>query len=180
MTVNETLDPPRAACEPAKSWHPLELIPLFRRWPRSFLRDVIYTGIWNTLFAIAFTGLALVFDVRVPLSDLLRTNFVFAQCLGYPVYAAFVLGDRLLPSVHRRSLLIRTIYYAAVPTLGVLAGYVLGTYIIGLPEFRGWMTTARGIASVLALSLVITAILLMIFVPRERADRKSTRLNSSH
>src|SRR5260221_7016 len=171
MTVNETLDPPRAACEPAKSWHPLELIPLFRRWPRSFLRDVIYTGIWNTLFAIAFTGLALVFDVRVPLSDLLRTNFVFAQCLGYPVYAAFVLGDRLLPSVHRRSLLIRTIYYAAVPTLGVLAGYVLGTYIIGLPEFRGWMTTARGIASVLALSLVITAILLMIFVPRERAAR---------
>jgi len=171
MTMSETLDPSPTACESTKSGHPLELIPIFRRWPRSFLRDVIYTGIWNTLFAIAFTGLGLVFDVRLPVADLFRMNFIFAQCLGYPVHATFLLGHRLFPGIHRRSLLLRTIYYTAVPTLGIMAGYVLGTFIIGLPEFRGWMTTARGIASVLALSLVITAILLMIFLPRERAAR---------
>src|SRR5258708_7258700 len=149
MTMSETLGPPAAACEFTRRGHPLELIPILRRWPRSFVRDFIYTGIWNTLFAIAFTGLALVFDVRVPVLDLFRMNFIFAQCLGYPVHATFLLGDRLFPGIHRRSLLVRTIYYAAVPTLGVIAGYLLGTFIIGLPEFRGWMSTARGIASVL-------------------------------
>ena len=171
MSMSESLSAPEAACESSASGHPLELIPVFRRWPRSFLRDVIYTGIWNTLFAIAFTGLALVFDVRVPMMQLFRMNFVFAQCIGYPVHGMFLVGDRLFPGIRHRSILVRMIYYAAVPILGVIAGYVLGTLIIGLPEFRGWMLTARGIASVVALSLVITAILLMIFLPRERAAR---------
>ena len=171
MTMSESMGQPAAACDPAQTRHPLELIPIFRRWPRSFLRDLVYTGIWNTLLAMLFTGLALVFDVRVPVLDLFRMNFVFAQCLGYPIYGMFLLGDQLFPGIHRRSILVRTIYYVTLPVLGVFAGYVLGALIIGLPEFRGWMLTARGITSVLALSLVITAILLMIFVPRERAAR---------
>ncbi len=171
MTMSESLSPPSAACDSGSTRHPLELIPIFRRWPRSFLRDVIYTFIWNTLFAIGITGLALVFDVRAPVLEMFRINVVFAQCIGFPVYGLFLLGDRLFPGIHRRSILVRTIYYAAVPILGVMAGYVLGTLVLGLPEFRGWMVTARGIVSVLALSLVITAILLLIFLPRERAAR---------
>jgi sensor histidine kinase YesM len=172
MTMSESLRQTTAVgCEPELSRHPLEMIPIFRRWPRSFTRDVVYTGIWNTLFAIGFTVFALWFDNRPPLLDLFRTNFVFAQCIGYPIHGLFALGDRLFPDIHRRGMLIRTIYYSALPILGVMAGYLLGTYIIGLPQFRGWLMTTRGIMSVVALSLVITAILLMIFLPRERAAR---------
>jgi sensor histidine kinase YesM len=172
MTMSESLRQTTVTgCEPEFSRHPLEVIPIFRRWPRSFARNVVYTGIWNTLFAVGFTVLVLWFDSYPPLLDVFKTNFVFAQCIGYPIHGLFALGDRLFPDIHRRSMLIRTIYYAALPILGVMAGYLLGTYIIGLPQFRGWLMTTRGVISVVSLSLVITAILLMIFLPRERAAR---------
>ncbi|MDB5959508.1 MAG: sensor histidine kinase, partial [Massilia sp.] len=29
--------------------HPLDLIPLFRRWPSSPWRDVLYTCIWSSM-----------------------------------------------------------------------------------------------------------------------------------
>jgi hypothetical protein len=35
--------------------HPLELIPWFRRYPPGLVRDIVYTAIWNTLIAVAFT-----------------------------------------------------------------------------------------------------------------------------
>ena len=172
MTMSVSLRQTTATvCESELSRHPLEMIPIFRRWPRSFARDVVYTGIWNTLFAVGFTVLVLWFDSPPPLLELFKTNFVFAQCIGYPIHGLFALGDRLIPDIHRRSMLIRTTYYTVLPIVGVMAGYLLGTYIIGLPQFRGWLMTTRGVMSVVSLSLVITAILLMIFLPRERAAR---------
>jgi len=33
--------------------HPLEIIALFRRWPRSTLRNVLYTALWSSLIALA-------------------------------------------------------------------------------------------------------------------------------
>ena len=36
--------------------HPLEMIPLFRRWPVSLLRDIVYTGIWNSAIAVVLAA----------------------------------------------------------------------------------------------------------------------------
>ena len=44
--------------------HPLDLIPLFRRWPRSSVRNLVYTGLWNTLIALFLTGTSMLFDSR--------------------------------------------------------------------------------------------------------------------
>ena len=55
----------------SKNFHPLEGMQFFRRWPRSFLRDLIYTVILNLMFALAFTLLAYVFIKKIGLADFL-------------------------------------------------------------------------------------------------------------
>ena len=163
--------PPATTCERGLSGHPLEMIPFFRRWPRSFLRDVIYTAIWNTLFAVAFTALALIFDWRAAIWPAFVVNFVFAQCIGFAIYLLFVIADHLIPDLHERSLKVRVLVYAGIPIIGVFLGYPLAPWILGHGPMVDWIFSLRGFVSVTALSLLITGILLMIFIPRERAAR---------
>ena len=158
-------------CERGLSGHPLEMIPFFRRWRRSFVRDVLYTVIWNTLFAVVFTALALIFDWSAPIWPTFWTNFVFAQCIGFAIYLMFVVADRLIPDLHERPLRMRMLVYAGIPILGVFLGYPVAPWILGHGPMVDWIFSLRGFFSVATLSLLITGILLMIFIPRERAAR---------
>ena len=166
-----------AATDPActhvmTSSHPLEMIPYFRRFRRSVLRDIVYTVIWNTLFALLFTLLSMVIDPGAPILLVLTNTFVFAQCIGFFIYAGFLIGDRVTRGqIHRGSLLSRVLYYSAIPIVGVIPGYMFALRILNWNAGADWFFSVRGIGSVVALSLVITGILLLIFVPRERAMR---------
>jgi sensor histidine kinase YesM len=53
----------------------------------------------------------------------------------------------------------------------VFIGYWMGAEILGFGDFRRWVFSLRGAAVVVFLSLIVTAILLMIFLQRERAAR---------
>jgi len=66
-------------CPPGAITHPLEMFPPLRRWPRSVPRDILYTFLWNTLVALFFAGLTVVFDARAPFGGVLRAIFVIAQ-----------------------------------------------------------------------------------------------------
>jgi signal transduction histidine kinase len=154
------------------SSHPLETIPFFRRFRRSVLRDIVYTVIWNTLFALLFTLLSVVIDPGAPILLVLKSTFVFAQCIGFFIYAGFLIGDGVTRGrIHRGSLLSRTLYYSAIPIVGVIPGYMFALRILNWNAGADWFFSVRGIGSVIALSLVITGILLLIFIPRERAMR---------
>jgi sensor histidine kinase YesM len=161
------------ACESGFT-HPLEIIPVFRRWRRGHLRDILYTLIWNTIITVILTGFAVVFDARTPVLEALGVNFVFAQCVGLIIHGLFVVGDRIFPGIHEKRLPIRFVYYTTLPILGVLAGYWLGAAILGYSDFLRWVFTPRGLASIAFLSIVISTILLMIFIQRERAARAET------
>ena len=66
----------------ADHFHPLEGLRFFRRWPQSFLRDLLYTLILSLMFAIAFTLLAYVFVAKIGLSDFPRIfnyNFLLSN-----------------------------------------------------------------------------------------------------
>jgi signal transduction histidine kinase len=155
----------------ATGGHPLEMFSLFRRIPRSFARDLVYTLIWNTLIAAVFTLFALVFDPRDSFAAMAWTTFVIANCIGYLIHLEFVLGDRIFPGIHGRGLALRTAYYSTLPLFGVFAGYWLATELLHLGAFRAWVFSPRGALSIGALSLLISGLLLAIFIPRERAAR---------
>ncbi len=163
-----------AGSVPCAFTHPLELIPWFRRWPSSRGRDFIYTLIWSSLIALVFTGFALLFDARTPVLEALRVNMVFAQCIGLVIHALFMVGDVAFPGVHRTRLPIRFAYYSGVPIVGVFVGYSAGAFVLGYDDFLHWLFTPRGFASVAFVSLLISAVLLVIILQRERAARAET------
>jgi sensor histidine kinase YesM len=174
--MSATASSSSSACAPGVFTHPLEMIPVFRRWPRSMGRDLLYTLIWNTLLTGVFTGFALLFDSRTSLWEILRVNLVFAQSIGLTIHVLFMVGDRLLPGIHKSRLPLRTVYYTILPVIGVFIGYSIASYLLGYGDFRRWLFTPRGFAVVLFLSLIVSAILLMIFLQRERAARAETAM----
>ncbi|MEP7061651.1 MAG: histidine kinase [Betaproteobacteria bacterium] len=165
MLANPGLD-----CKSPLGNHPLLAIPFFRRWPRSQARDLVYTFIWNTGFALAFSMLGMMFDSRAGFFEMFWPNMVFAQCIGYLIHVSFALGASVLPGIDRRSPGLRTIYYAGVPLLCVFAGMWIASGLLGGGNMR-WLMQPRTIAVMSGISVLISSILLMIYIPRERAAR---------
>ncbi len=155
----------------ATGGHPLELFPVFRRIPRSIVRDLVYTLLWNTLLAAVFALLNLVFIPHERLADIAWANFVFANCIGFLIHIEFLVGDRVYPGIHGRGPTLRMAYYSTLPIFGVFAGYWLATEILHFNAMRTWVFSPRGALSIGALSLLISGLLLAIFIPRERAAR---------
>jgi len=166
----------RTQCAPGIMAHPLEMFPVFRRWPRSRGRDLVYTLVWNTMLAAIFAVLGLLFDSRTSIADIAWQTFVFAQAIGYTIHVLFMIGDRLIPDVHHASTAVRVAYYPVVSIVGVFIGYWIGAELLGMSDFRRWMFTPRGAGVVVVLALIITAILMTIFLQRERAARAETAM----
>jgi len=151
--------------------HPLEMIPVFRRIPQSTGRDLVYTLIWNQLFALAFTLLNVAFDPAVSFGRAFFATSVIANCIGFIIHFEFLAGDRLLPGIHSGGLAARTIYYSVLPIFGVFAGYAIATSLLHIDDLRNWVFSPRGALMVAVFSVAISSVLLMIFIPRERAAR---------
>ena len=162
-------DAPAADCRGA---HPLEVIPFFRRFPRSPTRDAVYTVIWSTLFALVFTVIALMFEPHARAAHVLWANIVIANCIGGMIHAAFEICQPWLGAwVRRQSFAVHTAYYAAISIFGVFAGYWLGLTLLDWPAFRAYIFSPQGAVPTLLLSLVIAAILASFFLARERQAR---------
>ncbi len=170
-TAAATPRPSTTAAACATSGHPLEMFPVFRRIPRSIPRDIVYTLIWNALFTLVFTILNILFVPADPLADVLWSTFVFANCIGFIIHFEFAICDRLVPGVRQHGTAIRAAYVSLLAVVGVFAGYWLATEILHYPVMQGWIFSPRGIFSIGGMALLISTVLLMIFIPRERAAR---------
>ena len=180
MDASHTVNAPVAELDPsveqAMSRHPLEMFPVFRRWKCGFWRDIVYTAIWNTMFALVFSAFWLVFDTSTPVVKMLTVNMTFAQCIGYSIHVLFRLTDRLIPISRRSAFAVRATYYAIVPTVGVYAGYWIASVLLGWSDLQVMLLTVRGAMSIVLLSALITCVLLAILIPRERASRAQMRI----
>ena len=151
--------------------HPLEMIPLFRRWPQGFWRDLIYTAIWNTLFALVLSLVWAAFDPGVPLARILKYNFVIAQCIGFTIQFFFFIFLNLVPISPRSSFFARAVYFSAIPMAGVYVGYWISSVVLGWSDLQAMLLTARGALGIALISVVLSSIVFAILLPRERAAR---------
>ncbi len=156
---------------PARSHHPLELFPFFARFAPGPLRDVIYTFIFNTMIGLVFTALALLFSDRVDLGRQLFVTFVFAQCIGYAIYALMVAFTAVFPRDFCDAAAGRWTRYLVLPVAGVFIGYWIAATILDFRESRAEMFTLRGMLAISSIAVLIAGILIAIFIPRERAAR---------
>ncbi len=154
---------------PGLSGHPLEIIPFFRRFPCGLARDIVYTLIWNTLFALIFALLALLFEPRAPVLRVLGHSFMFAQCIGFLIHLGFAVLYWRWPDLSRASLAVRASAYTAVPLVCVFLGFWIAASLLDVGSAGRYLLSWRGFLTIAGLSVVISTILLAVFIPRERA-----------
>ena len=151
-------------------FHPLESIPFFRRIPRTITRDLAYTFLWNGLFAIFFYVMTVMTSGQLAPWYVFKIIFLISNVIGYAIHFLFSAGNALgLDAAARRAgHIARTVYYSGMPMLGVFIGFWISSLFIDV-GFRSAFFTVNAVLPMLFVSLVISVVLSVIFVWRERS-----------
>jgi sensor histidine kinase YesM len=159
------------------SYHPLEIIPFFRRFPASFARDMAYTFIWSGFFALGFYLItAMATGHFLPLRGF-GLIFLVSNIIGYSIHFLYHLGSAsgLEAGARRAGGLARTAYYSLVPIVGVMVGFLMASFIVD-PSLRTWLADAETLLTMLTISLAVSLVLSVIFFWRERDARNAASL----
>ncbi|SEN79576.1 Histidine kinase-, DNA gyrase B-, and HSP90-like ATPase [Duganella sp. CF517] len=112
--------------------HPLEVIPVFRRWPSSVPRNVLYTIIFSCAVALVLTA---VDSARGASAQVLRADFpatlLISNLIGALVYGGMLVLNRSLDGwVARLRGFRRMLFYVALMSVGVPLGIGLGNVLL--------------------------------------------------
>jgi sensor histidine kinase YesM len=157
------------SCKGSAHFHPLELIPYFRRFAPTRARNLLYTLIWNVLLAAVFLTAGSAMSGRVPSLRAISIYFALANFVGFAIHALFE-GGRILgleALAIRRGMPARTLYYTLVPLIGVIAGFQATDWVLHI-GFANWLGDAGWLVSIIATSLVISLIISAVLYVRER------------
>ncbi|MDQ1920288.1 sensor histidine kinase [Massilia pseudoviolaceinigra] len=155
---------------PHTSSHPLDVIPLFRRWPCSPWRDVLYTGIWNSLIAIFLTAANMLFSGEGRgFLDFFGPTLVISNVVGYLIHAVLSGADWLLRGWPSRLVgLPRVLYFLSTVGLCVVAGIVIGTGLLKGVNPVHYLTGGADLAPLLPFALFTALIMVIVLVSGER------------
>ena len=159
----------------AAHFHPLESIAFFRRWPRSFLRNLIYTIIFNAMFAAGFTlvGVLGILTSGRSLSagGLLGNiggNLLISNVIGFAFWGVLELIDPLMRWVNLRGFFVVVMFYAVLGTAIVTGSFFLVSFIPGFHNIERWLFTVPQFASSFIISLVISTVIALIWQRRTK------------
>jgi hypothetical protein len=150
-------------------FHPLEAISFFRRWPRSFLRNFFYTLIFNVLFGLAFTLLAVMFGRVNSLSQLfssLGNNLVISNVIGFAFWGVLHFIGPVMRRLNRMNALVIALFYTVLGTAIITLSF-LG--VSQLPAYAGmkvWVGTPQQLLTSFILSLLISLVLTVVWKRR--------------
>ncbi|HEY2628865.1 MAG TPA: sensor histidine kinase [Usitatibacter sp.] len=173
-----TVDPVTGEpCEPEEHFHPLEIIPFFRRFPRTPARDLLYTFIWSGVLGVAFYLAGALTDGRLPTWNTLAVFFLISNVVGYSIHGLFSLTNALGidAAIRRRGAVAKVVFFTMIPVAGVMIGLFFASFFIDV-GMRKWFMRPEGIVSVLSTSIIISTVLSMVFFLRERHARAEAEL----
>ncbi len=148
--------------EEAERMHPLELIPFFRRWPRSRLRDTIYTVVFSFMIASGFIIVGLPsMHLRSwgEFGSLILNNIAISLAIGFTWHIVMHLLGPLLRRVHGKQFWYVIAVYTLMGCLITIGGFLLVSVLPGYEDLRKWLFTAQALVSVLAISFVISLLI---------------------
>ena len=145
-----------------QNFHPLEVFPLFRRWPCSFVRNLVYTLIFNAMFAVFFTGMELI-SMRVKSVDqvlsIFGNNLVISNVIGFAFWGVMHGMGPLLRKVNASSFLAVALFYAVLGTFIVTGSFFLLSQFPGYEGISRWLFTTQQFISSFAISFVVSLVL---------------------
>jgi sensor histidine kinase YesM len=162
--------------QPTGGSHPLDLIPLFRRWPCSPARDLLYTGIWNTLLALSLVLLARFVSVsRDSFWDDFYPTLVISNIIGYLIHGVLKVAGPLLRSWPARARgAPRLLFYVVLVGMCVVTGTALGSALLRGVNPLDYLLRAALLMSLLPFALITALIMVVVFVIGERRVASET------
>jgi sensor histidine kinase YesM len=160
-------------------YHPLEIIPVFRRFAPGPVRDIAYTFIWNAALGWIFWLIAITI---APASnrnvEYFVWNQIMAQSIGYTIHALFELLGLLGIDAWARckGWVATTLYYSLVSTAGVVLGFGLVSLVLEPALFYNWLRNPRMVATMAISSVLISLILSVVLYLRARRERAEAEL----
>ena len=165
------------ACRGGSSFHPLELIPYFRRFRPSRARNLLYTLIWSVMIALLMVMAFAAVNAKLPSLRTVWVYLVVATFAGFAIHALFE-GGRILgieAFAIRHGHVVKTVYYTAVPTIGMIAGFQATDWLLHI-GFTRWFVSTGWITSVAAMSLLLSLVISGVFYLREREAKSQAAL----
>lgn len=173
MSDNKALPCPRQ--------HPLDLLPLFRRWPPSLLRNLVYTGLWSSAIAVFLTAANRLFDARASWSDIWWPTLLISNLVGYLVHLSQLLLERVLGGWPRRARgWPRVLYQLAQISACVLLGIACGLALLRGANPLRYLSSGVALQMMLPFALFVSLFMLLVLVSGERrsvAEAKAARQN---
>jgi signal transduction histidine kinase len=119
----------------------------------------VWTFLFNTGIALALTLIGWGFSRNLNLGAAAIANFVVSQCIGFSIHILFRLGLRILgpDRLDAFSMRQRAVFYAGIPILGVLTGYVIGLTLLGVDVQRLVFESPRVLLQIIFFSILISA-----------------------
>lgn len=153
-----------------KHFHPLEVIPFFRRWPRSFMRNFVFTLIFNAMFAVLFTFLGY-FSVLTSgrsidpsrMVEHFGWNLVIANIIGFMFWGALEALEPLMRLVNRGGMIAVVLTYTILGTMIVTASFFVLSLLPGFSAIGGWLFSPRQLMTSFFISLIVSSVLALVW-----------------
>ncbi len=139
--------------------HPLELIPLFRRWPPTRVRNLVYTAIWSSLIAVLLTVAQALFGrAGVPLGRVLFFTVVISNLIGFLIHGALQLIECCVRREH--AWLFRAAQLLAIAAVSVVGIPLGNALLLGRNPLRFFLYSDAWI--ILLVFGIMTAVLMVL------------------
>ncbi len=152
--------------------HPLELFPLFRRWPRSFARDLVYTCLWSSMVGVLLAALQALFSGEHGMLFYLLPMVMISNIVGYLIHGGLIGTNVLLRGRPRRLTgTPRLLYYIGMVTLLVTAGIAIGNAILQGRNPLHYLSRTTALAPLLPFALATAVLMFLLSSASERQAR---------
>jgi signal transduction histidine kinase len=148
--------------------HPLDLIPLFRRWAPSAIRSYFYTVLICVAVVVGILLANLMFG-HWPKPSQIWQYAVIAVCIGLCQQLMFDLFGLLASRAQLRpSSWLSTVMAIFPPVLGLYGGFFVSAIVLGGGPWFGWLF---GRTTLIANSIIVVAVALFIWYSATHRDK---------
>jgi hypothetical protein len=153
---------------PVRGAHPLDSFALFRRWPASTGRNLVYTALWSTLIGLAVTAIFASRGTHPALPRLLGLAVLTSNTIGFLIHGALATLRRVAPAAtERRTWAIRTCQVMLIECCVVIGFTVPDALLRGVDPVSALLRDGA-LAPMLPMGLIVTAVTMFMLATNER------------
>ena len=156
--------------------HPLDALPLFRRVPCSQLRNLVYTGILNTMIALflVLAGRMFTRDGGSLMSDL-YPSLVVSHVVGYLIHLTLNVSNWALRGWPSRAQgAAKVMYFLVLIGVCVLFGITLGTALLKGTNPMVYLARSSSVTALLPFAMFMAVLIIAMIMSADRRAADET------